>query len=995
MMPVITQRLRDEGLPTFYYGNFNDAHTQWKSYGHEPRYSTEYVGMRGRLAVLVEAYSYISYHDRIVAIKDFVAAILDYAAENQRSIHRLIETTEGQLVQTAEAQPERIPIALSAKATAFEEKFVVKGFKDDVPHDYECDFVGNYVPTSSTVLPFAYMIPRQFDRVLDRLKKHGVQIERVTENRMTLVEVDTISDLTQSPTKFQKHQLVRAEATREQQTRNIVYGDYLVRTGQPLGRFISYMLESASDDGFVSWNFFDDHLAVGSEYPVWRVPDPIYLRSEPVNKLLPNGEITLDRFDGPRSILPDESDPPNWFGNTNWIKTKIYSRDLLIDAATASFVKQPENRFDAEKLVFRLIAQGVSEKSAKKLANSDPLVSDNGKYAVFSDDQQAFLFFIDGIANQQDPLLRLGSPEKPGELFDFNFDDSKLGYVTESGLHLLDLTTQQETVIETVDNHNLVGKLDWVYQEELYGRGNFKAFWWNPANNQVAFLSLDESPVLPFTVMDHLPIRGNSEFTNYPKAGDPLPTAKLGVAAADSAVVNWVDLSQYADKEFLISQVGWSSNGDVLLAQIQNREQTWLDLLAANPAGENLRRLFRDQTPAWIQSPGDPAFISDNEFLWLSPRSGLNQIYKYSLDGELLDQLTNGEWEVRKIIGIDPQQESAYFSAAENAIDLHGYRLDLATGKTTQLTTQSGNHELNFSHDYSMFLDQFSTASQPAETWLYANDGTFLHRLNVSSDDRLDFLRISDPVFITIPTSDDVNLDAMLIRPFEFGSSGKYPVLVHVYAGPQNPNVRNRFANWTYFWHQMLAQQGYVVMVLDVRSASYRSSRNVWPIHQLLAASELADIEAGVDWLKKQSWADNDRLGIWGWSYGGYMTLYALTHSQSFKAGIAGAPVTDWKNYDAIYTERYMGLPSENPDGYAASSVLNSAHDLHGELLLIHGTIDDNVHLNNSIQFIEKLQDAGKQFEMMFYPGNRHSIKDQKQSAHMRNLMTDFILNNL
>ena len=593
-------------------------------------------------------------------------------------------------------------------------------------------------------------------------------------------------------------------------------------------------------------------------------------------------------------------------------------------------------------------------------------------------------------------LIELGSEANPAELFDFNKDQTRLAFVTKDGLQLLNLSSREIIEVPSENDQNLVGKLDWVYQEELYGRGNFKAFWWNPDGNGCAFLSLDESPVIPFTVMDHVPIRGKSEITNYPKAGDPLPKVKLGLVDASSGDVVWVDLSQYEDSEFLISRVSWSSDGSILLTQIQNREQTWLDLLATDRKGDKPRKLFRDQTEAWIESPGDPALVSADEFLWLSPRNGFKHLYKYSLDGELFGQLTQGDWEVRELLGIDPQKQFCYFTAAkENPTEVHGYRLDLKSGETSRVTQGAGSHKLSFSDDFEFFLDRFSTINQPPINRLCRNDGEILRQLNASSDDRLAYLDIRQPELMTVPTGDGHTLDAMLILPPDFDPKKKYPVLVHIYAGPQAPRVQNQFGGAGYLWHQMLAQHGYVIWMCDNRSASYRSAKDVWPIHKQFAKQELEDIESGVDWLKKKSWVDAKRIGIWGWSYGGYMTLYAMTNSTDFKMGISGAPVTDWKNYDAIYTERYMGLPQDNPGGYEAASVLNKAANLHGKLLLVHGTIDDNVHLNNTIQFVNELQNAGKQFELMLYPQNRHSVKKEPQSAHLRKLMTEFVLENL
>jgi len=235
----------------------------------------------------------------------------------------------------------------------------------------------------------------------------------------------------------------------------------------------------------------------------------------------------------------------------------------------------------------------------------------------------------------------------------------------------------------------------------------------------------------------------------------------------------------------------------------------------------------------------------------------------------------------------------------------------------------------------------------------------------------------------------------MLIKPVDYDPNRSYPVVVHVYGGPQAPRVRDRFAGQTYLWHQHLAQQGMLVFIVDNRSCSYRSTHQVWPVYRDMARRELADVEWAIAWLKQNYMVDENRIGLWGWSYGGYMTAYALTHSKTFRCGIAGAPVTDWRNYDAVYTERYMSTPQDNPQGYTDSSVLNSAKDLKGELLIIHGSIDDNVHLSNSMQFVKALQKAGKQFQLMIYPENRHSVRDPQQRLHLHQLMTEFLQRNL
>ncbi len=1024
MMPEITRQMEAKGQDTFYYGNFNRDMTTWTSFGHEPRYSTEYFGMRGCLSVLVEDYSYIGYRERVVVSKDFVESTLDYVSRNRSQIKELLDADRMHWRDTASLQPYRFNLSLAAEVKPFQNKVLIKGFKGDEPHDYECIHLANYVSSKSTPLPYAYVVPKQYVRLIERLKMHGIVAEPLDSNLNTSVEIDTIIDQKAQPNAFQKHRNRQVEVERKTVGQPVNFGDYIVLTEQPLGRLAGYLLEAASDDGFVFWNFLDGELETGKPYPILRLPDSIGLTTDGSAELINRAQLTLDLIDGPHSLL--ETVPTvQWIGDTNLIETKMGNRTMVLNARTASLAERPAVPFRAQDLQATLTEAGFSSEDAAALASATPTVSVNGKYAILANDQRSIIHSIPQ-GDVPGTVLEIGSVELtsspsneggenenknendgklgetsssitgPAELFEFNHDESKLAYVTSKGLYVTDLATKSHQSVDTPNDQHLIGKLDWVYQEELYGRGNFKAHWWNPNGNELAFLSLDESRVPGFIVMDHLPVRGNAEVTHYPKAGEPLPTVKLGILNADSGGEPvWVDLSQYGSEELLISRVTWSSKGEWLLVQVQNRQQTWLDLIAVDRQGKNLKVLFRDRTPAWIRSPGDPVFVSDHEFLWVSPRDGYRRIYRYNLDGRILRTLTQGQWEVRELLGVDPEQRFAFFSGSENPVEGHCYRLDLNTETLQQITHGPGTHQVSFSKDFSLFLDRFSDTLNPTEIRVCDSEGTLLHKLHVRSDDRLEYMNLVAPEFLNVPTRDGGVMDAMLIKPIGFSPYTRHPVLIHVYAGPQAPQARNRFGGANYLWHQMLAQQGVLVLVLDVRSASYRNSSETWKIHKQMAVAELADLEDGVAWLKRQTWCDPARLGIWGWSYGGYMTAYAMVNSKAFKVGISGAPVTDWKNYDAIYTERYMGLPDENPDGYRVSSVLHNAAQLHGKLLLIHGTIDDNVHLNNTLQLVKEFQDAGVMFDLMLYPANRHGVTQPAQTRHMRKLMTDYILNHL
>ena len=692
--------------------------------------------------------------------------------------------------------------------------------------------------------------------------------------------------------------------------------------------------------------------------------------------------ITLEMIDGPNRLLANLVEAPKWFRNENWLIIEDGKAKGMVDAETGDpVVEKPSIAFTAKDLSKAIKAQDAKKKGEKK-AKQD------------STPEQSPV-----SPRLQELIADLGEATKGASLYNFNHDESKLAFASKRGLHVFDMKAKSTQTLPADSPSHLVGMLDWVYQEELYGRGNFKGYWWQPDGDQIAFLELDESPLKPFVVMDHLPIRGKSEATNYPKAGDANPLVRVGVTnAGDPQTVHWVDLSAYKDQEIVVSAVTWSRDGSQLMLQIQNREQTWLDLLATDAKGQGGRVLFRDSTPAWIESPGDPVLLSNGDFIWRSPRTGYSHLYRYSKDGKLLSPITEGDWEVRSLIGVDPENEYVYFTATkESPLEVQGYRVRLADGKMTQITESGAFHSLNFSKDFSMFIDEFSTVSTVPAYAIRKNDGTLVRKLFSDRKNPLAELDVKDPKFLVAKNKrNDQPMDMVLFQPTDFDETKKYPLLIHIYGGPQTPRVLNRFRGTDYLWHQMLAQQGYLVLLCDNQSSSYRSVKNAWPIHRNLATNEMSDIESCVQQFKRNAWVDNQRIGIWGWSYGGYMTAFALTHSKTFKMGISGAPVTDWSNYDSVYTERYMGTPQNNSKGYKSSSVLHDqAKNLTGSLLLIHGTIDDNVHLNNSLQFMQQLQNAGKQFDVMFYPNNRHSVTDQKQRAHLRKLMTDFVLEKL
>ncbi len=1012
LLPEVTRKLAEQGMDTFYYGNFDKDRKRWETYGSEGQYSTEYVGLRGRLAILSEAYSYASYRRRIEATKAFVTACIDHVVAHRDDVRTLLKKAADV------SQTDMHRVALRTKAVALPNKVTVKGYDEAKeasdgektkkgeepdhsspspqlpPKDYTLDFIGKFEATLSVRPPRAYVIPAELSRVADHVRLHGIAVERLTEEVSVEVEVDRATEWKRSTTSYQGHQAVTVEIERRKETRKLPRGTYIVRTDGPLGTLATYLLESRSESGLVRWNFFD-HVwwEKGQDYPVLRVVSEKRLPSEKVDRIAPAERLTLRQLDGPKGRVPfsGSMNSARWIGETNSYRLSWAGRDYRVDAATGA--RTGLSREETVKMQAALARlSGFTEADAHRLASRfAPRLPDQPR-VVFSHANDLFAYDA-----RNGSARRLTHSPQREELAELSPNGEWVAFVRQHNLYVVGFDDGIERAVTTDGaTDRLNGKLDWVYQEELYGRGHFKAFWWSPDSRYIAFLQLDERPVHRYTVADNIPVRQRLEVTPYPKAGDPLPRVKLGIVPAVGGTIRWADLESYRHIDLLISRVDWHPEKNILYCQLQDRQQTWLDLCRVDPRTGKRSRILRESTKAWVSALGPPHFLKDGGFLWESERSGARHLWRYDAKGKLVGPVTEGDWEIARFHGLDPQEEWVYFDAyKENRIGTDAYRVRLDGGAVERLTRGQGSHSVRFSHDKQFFIDVASGMHRPYSVTLYRTGGPRLRVISPYFDDRLKYYALKEPEFLHVETSDDAVLDAVLIRPPDFDPQRKYPVLIHVYSGPQIPTVQDAWRGTRYLWHQYLAQQGYVIWSCDNRSASCRGVRAAWPIYGNLGEHELADIEAGVSWLKKQPWVDSERIGIWGWSYGGYMTAYALTHSKSFRAGIAGAPVTDWKNYDAIYTERYMKLPEENREGYKKSSVIAAAKDLHGRLLLIHGTQDDNVHPANTLQFVLELQKAGKSFDLMFYPKNRHGVRQPDQSRHLRRLMTEFILRHL
>ncbi|HEX8457138.1 MAG TPA: S9 family peptidase [Pyrinomonadaceae bacterium] len=651
--------------------------------------------------------------------------------------------------------------------------------------------------------------------------------------------------------------------------------------------------------------------------------------------------------------------------------------------------------FDAAKMESALAAlPGMSREEARRLANRTSYQLNPAQTGALLNHANDLFYYEFGAERAW--RLTNSPDEEVGETF--SPDGRMVSYVRANNIYIVDLAAQKERALTSDGSPKILnGRLDWVYQEELYGRGNFEGYWWSPDSTMITYLRLDETPVHEFAVVDHIPVRQELEITPYPKAGDPNPVVKLGIVNAAGGTTRWVDAGKYMPEDLLITRVGWTPDSRRVVFSAQDREQKYLDLNLANASDGKTTTLFHETTKAWVEAKdNNPRFLKDGSFLWLSERSGWQHLYHYGADGKLIRQVTDGKWEIRNVEGVDEAKGFVYFTGTEHShIAPNLYRIKLDGTGMTRITEGEGSHRVDFNPTFTHYVHYWSDINTPQQVRLFDANGKLVRVLAENKVPVLSQYKLGKAELLQVKTRDGFTMEAMMIRPPDFDPSKKYPVMSFTYSGPQAPQVRNAWGGSAYLWHQMLAQKGYIVWVCDNRTASNKGVESAWPVYRNFGELELRDLEDGLSWLKSQPYVDGSRIGLWGWSYGGFMTSYALTHSQSFKIGIAGGTVADWRDYDSIYTERYMGTPQNNAEGYRKSSPIHAAKDLHGKLLLIHGTMDDNVHVQNTIQFAYELQKAGKPFQLMLYPKSRHGVTDPLLVKHMRQMMTDFILTNL
>ncbi len=530
-----------------------------------------------------------------------------------------------------------------------------------------------------------------------------------------------------------------------------------------------------------------------------------------------------------------------------------------------------------------------------------------------------------------------------------------------------------------------------MYFEEIYNR-RWDAYQWSPDGSKIVYQQFDDTQVPVFHVNDDTEVQQAVEIERFPKAGDTNPTVRLGVVPVAGGTTQWVDTAAWPSDDLIVSGFQWTPDSGSLFWYAQNRIQTTLDVVRTDLSSGQSTPLVKDRTEAWVDNPGDVTFLRDGSFLLFSERTGWKHLYRVSADGTQMQPLTSGEWEVRSLIGVNEDDGIAIVSGTREshiAESIYSVGLDSSKPSIRLLTEGGGQHAADASPGLKLIIDTSSSLNQPPGVVLRDSGGKVLRTLREPMTVPSEKYRFGQVELIDVPMSDQTTTKAVIVRPPDFDPMTRYPVWLMTYGGPHHPGVKDAWSGR--LLEHLLANLGIIVIRFDPRSASGYGAKSAWIAYKKLGVEETKDLVSLCNWLEQQTWVDGGRIGMNGHSYGGYYTAYAMTHCNKLCAGIAGAPVTDWSNYDTIYTERFMSTPQENPEGYKVSSVTKSARDLHGRLLILHGLKDDNVHPANTFQLIHQLQRANKEFEVMLYPTARHGIF----GAHYERLMFNFIVESM
>ena len=643
------------------------------------------------------------------------------------------------------------------------------------------------------------------------------------------------------------------------------------------------------------------------------------------------------------------------------VKTLVSSKDLDLKYFSDYTFSKDEN-----KILLAFEEESIFRRSSL------------GKYVVYDVSDQS----VHSVAN-----YKIQEPT-------FSPDGKKVAYGYQNNLYVKNLESNDVTQLTFDGEKNKVinGITDWVYEEEF---GFVRAFDWNADSNKIAFIRFDESDVPEFS-MD---VYGKDLYQTqtvfkYPKAGERNAVVSLHLFDLDKNKLEEVKVNKTYN-DFYIPRIKWSHDANMLSAIYMNRHQNQLDLWMIDASQNEAYLVIEEKDKAYIDITDNLTFLKDKTFIWTSEKDGYNHVYHYSKKGKLINQITKGNWEVTEYYGYDSASDRIFYQSVENgSINRDVYSIKLNGTQKRRLTQNEGTNNADFSANFTYFINTFSSATTP---YLYtlndANTGKVLKTIKDNKDlkETLKAYTISNKEFSTISVNGN-DLNMWMIKPANFDASKQYPLFMFQYSGPGSQQVANKWHSANDYWYQMLAQQGYIIACVDGRGTGLKGADFKKVTQNELGKFEVEDQIEAAKLLGARPYIDSSRMGIWGWSYGGFMSSNALFKGNDvFKMAIAVAPVTSWRFYDSIYTERYMTTPQENASGYDNNSPINHVDKLKGDFLLIHGTGDDNVHVQNTMRMVEALVQANKQFEWMIYPDKNHGIYGGNTRLHLYTKMTNFI----
>ena len=655
---------------------------------------------------------------------------------------------------------------------------------------------------------------------------------------------------------------------------------------------------------------------------------------------------------------------------------------LSVDVKSGKSIPVPPSKSDRELLIESLpsgITIGVND-----------VVSPDMKSVVIVKEDDLWLFTIG-----DKELKRLTGDEKQEVNARFSPDGGRIAYTKARDLYVFDIATNKEIRLTTDASDDVYnGYAAWVYYEEILGRpSRYAAFWWAPDGNRIAYLRFDESDVPVFTLnrLDEPDgIHGTLEVVHYPKPGDPNPKVKMGIADIATTKTTWVKTDYSVDQ--YLAWPFWTPDSRKLAIQVLNRDQNNLKIILADPGSGDYQQIYEESWKTWIEFHEDIHVMKNGSgFIIRSYKNGWDNLYYIGWDGTQIAQLTNLNFRVTSIDRVDEDLKTVYFSAAgPESTDSHSFRVSIDGKKLLQLTNDTGSHNVNISPKGSYYTDTWNSITSAGSILAYDKKGKMLKEIHKFEQPAYNPAEHPKSEFVKIMTSDGLfNMPAVITYPLNFDPAKKYPVIFTIYGGPDAKYIANRWQGTNASWY---AQNGIITFAVDHRGSGQFGRKGLDYLHRSLGKWEILDYADAVKWLTAKPFVDASRIGITGSSYGGYMTCLALTKGAEYWThGFAGSSVTDWRLYDNVYTERFMDTPQDNPEGYKDGSALTFASDFKGKLYMTHGDMDDNVHMQNTIYLISKLQDAGKTFEFMLYPNGRHGWGGAK-AIHSRNEANRFWL---